>query len=291
MSHPAERVRRRRPSRRRHPMRWAAGGMTLLMLMALGAWSVQRYSSATVSSSVALRQDLVTRARQASPPIAFSRQQRAVYPYSVVPGGVRTARELLEASQHDGVVAAHYASFDFRKARLIQVKQARKVYVSYRIGDKVFWTRKQLSLHIGENLITDGRIIARSRCGNQVSEIRHIATSPAEPSVETLDQLIPEPAAPPVPFESALLQPPGFAVTALPPLGELPPGLTVPPPIGGGGCTPTKRHPCYPSTPPGTPPVSMDEPDEPSLLGSLALFWLGVAGIYVHRRRLRSKIL
>lgn len=297
MSYPAERV-RRRSSRRRHAIRRTAGLLALLILIAFGAWFIFRgYFSALSSSQIALSsgsmftnasQNLVVRARQAAGAAAFGRSQRAVYPYSVVPGGVRTPQELRGASDRDRTVAAHYAGFDFRKAKLIRVRQAKLVYVSYRIGEKVFWTRKRMSLHVGELLITDGGITARTRCGNQVSEIPHIATSPAEPSVETLDQLIPEPAAPPVPFESALLQPPGFGVTALPPSGGLPPGLTVSPPIGGGGCTP--GHPCYPSPPASPPPVSMAEPDGPSLLGSLVLFWLGVAGIYLHRWKVRSKV-
>jgi hypothetical protein len=301
LSHPAERVPRRKSRRQRHSARRIATVPALLMFIGFAAWLVwAHYPSAQSSSSLsslALRsgstaanagQNLVVRAGQPFSADAFGRPQRAVYPYSLVPGGVRTPQDLREASEHDRIVAAHYAGFNFGKARVVPVKRARLVYVSYRIGDKVFWTKKRMSLHVGELLITDGQITARTRCGNQISELPRPATSPAEPSVETLDQLIPEPAAPPVPFESALLHPPGWGGTTLPPPGGgLPPGLSSPPPIGGGGCTP--GHPCYPSPTPTPPPVNMAEPGEPSLLGSVMLFWLGVAGIYWSRWKMKTR--
>jgi hypothetical protein len=293
LNHPAERVRRRRSRQRRHPIRRAAGVLVLLLLIGFGAWSAVRRYYSIYSSSIALNRrqisansGLISLARQAAPPAGFGRSQREVYPYSVIPGGVRTPQELRDASDRDGVVGTHYAGFNFDKARVIQVKQAKLVYVSYRIGGKIFWTRKRLTLHVGEKLITDGRTTARTRCGNQVSAARHMITSPVEPSIETLDQVIAEPVAPAVPFESALLQPPGFGATALPPPGGgFPPGSIGPPPIGGGGCTPS----CFIPPPPGPPPVNMAEPDAPSLLGSFFLFWLGIAGVYFHRWRMQSK--
>jgi hypothetical protein len=269
------------------------------MLTGFGVRSISHhYAAASAVSRIAISSSpilasanlsLTTLAQQAAPTVRFAQAQRVVYPYSVIPGGVRTPQELRDASNRDGVVAAHYAGFDFGKASVIQLKEAKLVYVSYRIGDKVFWTRKRLSLHVGEKLITDGRTTARTRCGNQVSAARHQAASPAEPSVETLDQQIAEAVAPPVPFESALLKSPGFEATALPPLGGgLPPGLLGPPSIGGGGCTPGRS--CFIPPPGGPPPVNMAEPDAPSLLGSLVLFWIGVVGVCFHRWKMRSKL-
>lgn len=302
MIYPAGRVRRRQSSRRQRPFRRITVVLAVMILAGLVARSAFRHNSSESSSSkiglssgwtfTSASQNLVTRTQQAVPSQVFGRSQRAVYPYSVVPGGVVTPQELREASDHDRIVATHYAGFDFRKARVIQVKHARLVYLSYRIGDQVFWTKKRMSLRVGESLITDGKTTARTRCGNQVSEVPHLITSPAEPAVEVLDQQIAAPAMPAVPFESALLQPPGFGTAALPPTGGgLPPGLTAFPPIGGGGCAPTPGSPCHPITPPTItpPPVNMPDPGEPSLLGSLALFWLGVAGVYFHRWKMRSK--
>lgn len=44
-------------------------------------------------------------------------ENRPVYPYSIVPGGVRDAQELKWAADHDPVVRAHYAGFDYDHAR------------------------------------------------------------------------------------------------------------------------------------------------------------------------------
>lgn len=311
MSYSVVRTRRRGPGGRKFVIGRSVGVLTLLGLVGFFAWSmVLRYSDASPSSYLLFpsgsifgntAQNLFTPAQPVIPAAAFGRSEPAVYRYSVVPGGVRTPKELQQASDHDPVVAAHYADFDFRKARVVRVKQPKLVYLSYRIGDQVFWTKKRLSLRVGETLITDGRTTARGRCGNQVSGALHMRTSPAEPSVETLDQLIAIPAAPPVPFESAMV-PSGFATAGLPPGigtsvfspgGGLPPGLIgTPPGGGGGGCVPKPGSPCHSSpTPPVVPPpVNMAEPDEPSLLGSMMLFWAGIAGVCFHRRKMRLKI-
>jgi hypothetical protein len=114
---------------------------------------------------------------------------RTFYPYSVVAGGVRSAEELQRATQNDSVVARHYAGFDFRKARSVEVRQPKLVYVSYRRGEQVYWTSKKIALHPGERLITDGKITSRSRCGNQVSEsAKQPVAAALEPSPKSLDQ-------------------------------------------------------------------------------------------------------
>jgi hypothetical protein len=310
LSHSDRRVRRSGSSGRNYVIGCAAGAPALLALIGFLGWSIF-IRSAEVPTSFQTEvssgwmfanagQNLVTRTQPAVPAAAFVRPERAVYRYSVVPGGVRTPQELQEASEHDSVVAAHYAGFNFRRARVIRVKQAELVYVSYRIGDRVLWSKKRLSLHLGETLITDGRAVARGRCGNQISTIARPLTSPAEPSIEALDQLIAEPVAPPVPFESALFRPSGFAA-ATPALvattgpswsSRLPPGWIIAPPLGGGGCAPLPGAPCssFPRPPTTPPPVNMAEPDGPSLLGAVILFWIGVAGVCLERRRMRSKL-
>ena len=95
-------------------------------------------------------------------------ENRPAYPYSVVSGGVRDVQELKWAAEHDPVVASHYAGFDYDHARVVRLVLARTAYISYRIGNKVYWTRHRVSLKKGETLITDGKITARSRCGNRV---------------------------------------------------------------------------------------------------------------------------
>jgi hypothetical protein len=174
-----------------------------------------------------------------------SRSRRLVYPYSVVPGGVSSAEELRQAASHDPVVASHYSSFNFRRARLIEVKQPQKVYLSYRLRNKVYWTVRQASLHPGEKLLTDGNLTARTRCGNQVSVLPQVATSPEEPTLAELDR--PDAVASgiegfPRALNSDLLNvDPGMPLHHSPTSGSGftggagPPGVFVPPPIGGGG--------------------------------------------------------
>ncbi len=160
------------------------------------------------------------------------RPSRPLYAYSVVPGGVSDAKELKWVAEHDPVVAEHYAGFDYDRARVVEVTLARTAYVSYRIGNHIYWMRRRISLHKGEKLITDGRITARGRCGNRVAENPQAEVSPSEPSPERMEKpmdgagtVMP---APPVPFESALLSRPIMP-------GSEPEGpLNVSTPFGGG---------------------------------------------------------
>jgi hypothetical protein len=98
-----------------------------------------------------------------------SRAVRPVYRYSLIPGGVESLEELQKAMQRDPVVAKHFQGFDFQRAHLVRVSETQSMHVAYRLGDKVYWTRKKVSLHPGETLISDGKITARTRCGNRVA--------------------------------------------------------------------------------------------------------------------------
>ena len=137
-------------------------------------------------------------------------EDRPVYPYSVVPGGVRDSQELKWVAQQDPVVASHYAGFDYDHARVVRLVLARTVYLSYRIGNRVYWTRHRVTLKKGETVLTDGKITARSRCGNRVEELPQQANSSLEPPVAKFDEpMMPALGTallnPPVPFQSALL--------------------------------------------------------------------------------------
>ncbi len=167
---------------------------------------------------------------------------RPVYPYSIVPGGVQDARELKWVAEHDPVVAAHYAGFDYDHARVVRLVLARTAYVSYRIGNKVYWTRHRITLHKGETVITDGKITARSRCANRVEEVPQQATSSSEPPAAKFEEPVHPStgtavANPPVAFQSALMNRPG-----LPGLGPAPP-LTSYDPLGGGTWIPISPPP------------------------------------------------
>jgi hypothetical protein len=162
---------------------------------------------------------------------------RTLYKYSVVAGGVRDVRELKWAVEHDPVVAAHYAGFDYDNAHVVKLVLARTAFVSYRIGNKIYWTRHRVSLKKGETVITDGKMTARTRCANRVEEVPQQATSEAEPPAAAFDEPVqPLPGtatrAPAVPFQSALMN-----RNPVPGLGPAAP-LSSYDPITNGGITP-----------------------------------------------------
>jgi len=222
-----------------------------------------------------------------------SSETHAVYAYSVIPGGVKNAKELREALRRDPVVAAHYANFNVSSSRLIHLTSARKVHVSYRIGNEVFWTRKQLTLRPEETLLTDGTHFARTRCGNRVAEVPDGPPSPAEPPIETLDKPVfprplefPTDSPPEAPIwaeNSApiLLPLTGPAVPVVPGAGGppfLPIGPIIPCCAGPGKpSTPSQPTPPPPPLPPG-PPVATPEPS------SFVQLVVGVAGVLLFLR-------
>jgi hypothetical protein len=179
---------------------------------------------------------------------------RAIYPYSVVPGGVEDARELKWWAEHDPVVAAHYAGFDYAHAQVVRVALASTVYVSYRIGNHIYWTRRRIALHKGEKLITDGKITARARCANRLSQIPiQQAAAPAFPPQHFEQPVLAGTGtamqSPPVEFQSALLnRPEAPGIGAAGPLSLYDPFVggnfipIAPPPLPAGLCAPTKKN-------------------------------------------------
>src|SRR5271170_7794431 len=117
----------------------------------------------------------------------LDKTDRILYPYSVIPGGVRNSAELRNAVAHDDVVAQHYSDFDLRAVRLTRLKEARAVFVSYRVGSRIFWTKNRLNLPAGETVVTDGEHMARTRCGNRISEGPVSPVLNNEPSPEAMD--------------------------------------------------------------------------------------------------------
>jgi hypothetical protein len=68
---------------------------------------------------------------------------RPQFPYSVVPGGVESPQELWQAIENDSAVASHYEGFDLAAAHITVLHADVQAYVSYRIGDGIFWTKKE----------------------------------------------------------------------------------------------------------------------------------------------------
>lgn len=112
---------------------------------------------------------------------------RPLFPYSVVPGGVQSPQELVNAMGNDPVVASHYAGFNVAAAHVVALDKEQVAYVSYRIGSELFWTKKAITLHKNETVITDGNLEARTRCGNRISATPQSPVSPQEPALEAMD--------------------------------------------------------------------------------------------------------
>jgi len=200
-----------------------------------------------------------------------STKGHAVYPYSVVPGGAHTARELREAILRDPVVGAHYSDFKLSNARIVKLPAAKTAYVSYRLGNNVYWTRKKIKLAKGEELITDGKNYARTRCGNRVAEGPAGATAPDEPPEEILDNPV-QPGDQPIGTPTA----PSFHV---PEVGFLDPwdapisDLIVPPNVlvGSDGGLLTESSPNHPGPfdpPIFIPPIIEGSPNDPQTPGA-----------------------
>jgi hypothetical protein len=208
---------------------------------------------------------------------------RPLFHYSIIPGGVETPRELQNAIAHDPVVAAHYAGFNLSKTCLTHLDHDRSVYVSYRVGEKVFWTKKPLKLAKGETLITDGAHMARTRCGNRISESPMEPISPAEPQPEALETA----------QDPGLLSDPGpaFELPLDPPQGagiqvaEHHREIFIPPflPVYWGGPSSTPGIPVNP--PPSTPLPPVTSTPEP---GTLLLLSTGFSTAWLLRRSHRN---
>jgi hypothetical protein len=239
-----------------------------------------RHEIAWKHAVLAARQQAVDDARNrtnedASSDLAAGRtvEGRPLYPYSVIPGGAANPQELKTAVQHDPVVAAHYADFDLAQAHVIRIEADQAMYVSYRLGDRVFWTAKTLVIHKGEKLISDGAHEARTRCGNRLSATPVTPVSPVQPPANVLS-------APEAPILFAGNYPSAAGFPLIPPVGggpvspgSPPGGGIIPPPvypIVGGG--PTSRHP-------STPPVTVPEPGSGTLLATGLLFLAAVFAV------------
>jgi hypothetical protein len=180
------RVHARRSARR--PSGVQVGFLVLATLLVAGALALMISSGADETDashsvwSQALnwgRQNRRAEPRRPSEPV--------IYPYSVVPGGIHSVAELRQAMKTDPVVAAAYAKFNLPKFRIIKLRHDEYAYVSYRIGSDVYWTTRRLRICAGETLVTDGERLARTRCGNQLSQVPRVKTWSSEPPPAVLD--------------------------------------------------------------------------------------------------------
>jgi hypothetical protein len=224
-----------------------------------------------------------------APTPELDKTDRILYPYSVIPGGVRNSAELRNAVAHDAVVAQHYSDFDLGEVRVARLKEARSVFVSYRVGSRIFWTKSRLNLPAGETVVTDGEHMARTRCGNRISEAPVGPVLNNQPSPEALE----------IPADGGLLaaseSSPALPLVVPPMTAIVVPQQTpgsifipiVPPlfPIGG-----TPSSPGIPTgalSPPNGPPPPPPAISTPEPSGFLMLV-AGYACVWLLRRRARA---
>jgi hypothetical protein len=238
--------------------------------------------------------------------VSESGNHRSVFPYSVIPGGAQSAEELKKAVAMDPVVAQHYSDFDLASVRRVTLSQPQLLYVSYRVGNNVFWTKKKLALAKGETLLTDGHSMARTRCGNRVSVLPVRPNALVEPAPSVFDT----PEFPPsisTPYLAAFSAPPAFPSgpdvrpsgtpgssftplapffpfpgggNFLPPPGGSGGGDVTPPPGGGGGSGGVTPPPGGGGGNGSPPPADIPEP------GTAVLVLAGLAAVwFVHRTR------
>jgi hypothetical protein len=221
---------------------------------------------------------------------------RKVYPYSIVPGGALNLEEARQA-MNDPAIKVNYANVDFTRLKQVKLMENLSGYVSYRWGEKIYWTSKKLTLRAGEMVFTDGVHVVRGRCLNCYSATPMLPIRPIEPTEKVLDTPVEMPVMaysfPKLPVETPELPPPPGELTPIVPV--LPPPSALAPGKTGGGfwfplipiIPPTHRHPGSPTSgppPPGPPPVVVVVTPEPKLYWLLAGLFLVLVSIYSLRR-------
>lgn len=208
-------------------------------------------------------------------------------PYSVIPGGVGNAEELKNAIANDPVTARHYTDFDAAKAQVVRLDRNRSVYVSYRLGNRVYWTSHRLTMLKGETIITDGEHEARTRCGNRISNTPQQPVSMKEPEQVALEN-------PPLPALPKDIPEWAFPIADLvPTLGSVdgpheavfvPPFIPPIVPLGGGSSSNKPTTPTTPVTPTGPLPPPVTATPEPA---SLLLLSSGILAVWMRRKHRR----
>ena len=169
-----------------------SGIVLLAFLAALGLRAVRRDKPKIEIATRSWRVDAAERPRK-------------VYPFSVIPGGAYSGEELERRRRVDRVVDTHYADFGHEGVEVRRLPQDQFFYVSYRKGDRVFWTRDKRKIPRGEAVLTDGKHVARARCGNRLSAV---AQGPVFPGLQPPDVVL---NAPELPESPGLQQAPLYA--------------------------------------------------------------------------------
>jgi hypothetical protein len=198
-------------------------------------------------------------AEEVKPDFQAKLSGRPVFPFSVVPGGTLAPGEAKSRAAADPIVRQHYAGIQFHKLKPFRLTQPASGYVSYRVGNRIFWTAQRLYLKPGELLLSDGAQWIRGRCGNRISPEPQLPVLPGPaPAQATFDTPIWD-----IPGYEALaadlfrrageiplfVLPGNLPPTSLEPTAALPPqayAVTPPPALISGpfpGGLPTPRDP------------------------------------------------
>ena len=237
-----------------------AGIVLALGVFGAVAWQRLDQINARFSASQSTAQSSTASKSEASVE-KVNADSRPVYRYSVVPGGVRTPEELIEAMARDAVVAGHYAGVDKAKLTTGRLDKPLQAHVSYRVGDRVYWTKRKVTLQAGEQVLTDGQTLVRGRCGNNISVDPLLPTLDNEPKPDVFDSIVAplstnslvklDPAHSYfTPQDLKTPQGPGSGRT----FGNPSVGFAGPPPVGGGGTPGTPSGPSGDETPHSVPP-------------------------------------
>ena len=257
------------------------GVVVVLGLVAASAFLTQTLNRHSEPPRQARRLTIPGFPRQTS---VVTEENRKVFPYSVVPGGAKTLDEA-KRSMRDPAVKDHYAAIDLKNLKQVTLTADLYGYVSYRFGDKIYWTAKQLRLKAGETVYTDGQHIVRGRCLNCYSALPMMPIRKNEPSEKILDT----PVEVPMIALSFPRLPPEAAPALPPPLEELTPEVPVLPGAPGapghGGIgffpiipiiPPIHRHRPHPAPVPVVPVV----PPETAVIPEPNYVWV-MAGVSV----------
>jgi hypothetical protein len=129
---------------------------------------------------------------------------RPVYRHSIVPGGVYSRPEVEEAMYRMPEVAEHYRGVNLHNLTPAQVSRDGMYFASYKRSGVVYWTSYRLRVPSGEQVLTDGKTMIRSRCGNMLSEeqlspVLPPELEPPEPEMSTVEvPMLPPMVVPPI---------------------------------------------------------------------------------------------
>jgi hypothetical protein len=142
--------------------------LALFAFLGVSAYQLMHFASAEVQlPSVAWRKP--SGGIERYEPAPEYRAARAVYPYSVVPGGVQSETEVAASMAKDTVVARHYRDIHPERLHATRLNAPADVYASYRSANSVHWTSHTIRVPKGELIFSDGANLIRARCGNRLT--------------------------------------------------------------------------------------------------------------------------